>query len=76
QVVLHWQDAYASRYRIQVSPDGHTWRTAATVRDGKGGREAIGMDARDTRYIRVQGEARGTKFGYSLFAVEAFAVAE
>ncbi|MFE4827283.1 beta-N-acetylglucosaminidase domain-containing protein [Streptomyces sp. NPDC056672] len=76
QVVLHWQDAYASRYRIQVSPDGRSWRTAATVADGKGGREAIGVDARETRFVRVQGEARGTRFGYSLFTVEAYGVAE
>ncbi|MFJ2216803.1 beta-N-acetylglucosaminidase domain-containing protein [Streptomyces sp. NPDC101062] len=74
RVVLHWQDAYASRYRVQVSQDGHTWRTAATVKDGRGGREAIGLDAEDTRYLRVQGEARGTRFGYSLFAVEVFEV--
>lgn len=76
QVVLRWQDAYASRYRIQVSSDGTTWRTAATVKDGRGGREAIGMDAKDTRFVRIQGEARGTRFGYSLFSVEAYAVAE
>jgi hyaluronoglucosaminidase len=76
QVVLTWQDAFASRYRVQVSSDGRTWRTAATVKDGKGGREAIGMDAKDTRYVRVQGDARGTRFGYSLFSVEAYAVAE
>ncbi|MFJ4921967.1 beta-N-acetylglucosaminidase domain-containing protein [Streptomyces sp. NPDC088725] len=76
QTVLTWQDAYASRYRVQVSSDGRTWRTAATVSDGKGGREAIGMDAKDTRYVRVQGDARGTRFGYSLFSVEVYAVAE
>ncbi|MEU9848338.1 beta-N-acetylglucosaminidase domain-containing protein [Streptomyces sp. NPDC047985] len=75
QVVLHWQDAYASRYRIQVSPDGRNWRTAATVRDGRGGRESVRMDAKDTRFIRVQGDGRGTGFGYSLWAVEAYAVA-
>ncbi|MFF9074305.1 beta-N-acetylglucosaminidase domain-containing protein [Streptomyces sp. NPDC014872] len=75
QVVLHWQDAYASRYRVQVSPDGRTWRTAATVRDGRGGRESVRMDAKDTRFIRVQGDARGTEFGYSLWSVEAYAVA-
>lgn len=75
QVVLHWQDAYASRYRVQVSPDGRNWRTAATVRDGRGGRESVRMDAKDTRFIRVQGDARGTEFGYSLWAVEAYAVA-
>ncbi|MER8042948.1 beta-N-acetylglucosaminidase domain-containing protein [Streptomyces sp. NPDC094032] len=76
QVVLHWQDAYASRYRVQVSPDGRTWRTAATVRDGRGGREPVRMDAADTRFIRVQGEARATEYGYSLWSVEAYAVAE
>lgn len=76
QVVLQWQDAYASRYRVQVSADGRTWRTAATVRDGKGAREAVRMDAKDTRFLRIQGDGRATEFGYSLWSVEAYAVAE
>ncbi|MFF0286438.1 beta-N-acetylglucosaminidase domain-containing protein [Streptomyces sp. NPDC005262] len=76
QVVLQWQDAYASRYRVQVSADGRTWRTAATVRDGEGGRESVRMDAQDTRFLRIQGDGRGTEFGYSLWSVEAYAVAE
>lgn len=76
KLVLHWQDAYAARYRVQVSPDGRSWRTAATVRDGKGGRESVRMDAKDARFVRIQGEKRGTKFGYSLWSVEAYAVEE
>ncbi|MFF1717058.1 beta-N-acetylglucosaminidase domain-containing protein [Streptomyces sp. NPDC058268] len=76
QVVLRWQDAYAAGYRVQTSADGKTWRTAATVKDGKGGRESVRMDARDTRYIRVQGDKRATRFGYSLWSVEAYAVAD
>ncbi|MCX5390744.1 beta-N-acetylglucosaminidase domain-containing protein [Streptomyces sp. NBC_00094] len=75
QVVLHWQDAYASRYRVQVSADGRVWRTAATVSDGRGGRESVRMDATDTRFLRVQGEARATPYGYSLWSVETYAVA-
>jgi hyaluronoglucosaminidase len=75
-VVLHWQEAYATRYRIQVSSDGRVWRTAATVTDGKGGRESVRMDARDTRFVRVQGDERVTDFGYSLFSVETYAVEE
>ncbi|MEU5399175.1 beta-N-acetylglucosaminidase domain-containing protein [Streptomyces sp. NPDC005963] len=76
QVVLHWQDAFAAKYRIQVSTDGRTWRTAATVSDGRGGREAVRMDTREeVRFIRVQGDQRGTRFGYSLWSVEAYAVA-
>ncbi|MFI1887264.1 beta-N-acetylglucosaminidase domain-containing protein [Streptomyces jumonjinensis] len=76
QVVLRWQEAYAAEYRIQVSADGRTWRTAATVRDGRGGRESVRMDHRDVRFIRVQGEKRATRFGYSLWSVEAYAVAK
>ncbi|MEU6920002.1 beta-N-acetylglucosaminidase domain-containing protein [Streptomyces sp. NPDC046631] len=75
QVVLRWQDAYAARYRVQVSSDGRAWRTAATVREGRGGRESVRMDAKDVRFLRVRGEARGTEFGYSLWSVEAYAVA-
>lgn len=75
QVVLHWQDAYASRYRVQVSADGRVWRTAATVAEGRGGRESVRMDAADTRFLRVQGETRATRYGYSLWSVETYAVA-
>jgi hypothetical protein len=31
RVVLRWESAYASRYRIQVSADGETWQTVASV---------------------------------------------
>ncbi|MFF0479921.1 beta-N-acetylglucosaminidase domain-containing protein [Streptomyces sp. NPDC004435] len=74
QLVLHWQDAHASRYRVQVSADGRNWRTAATVTDGRGGRESVRMDAADTRFLRVQGEKRATPYGYSLWSVETYAV--
>ncbi|WP_093800817.1 beta-N-acetylglucosaminidase domain-containing protein [Streptomyces sp. Wb2n-11] len=76
QVVLHWQEAYAKKYRVQVSEDGRTWRTAATVRDGRGGREAVRMDAKGARFVRVQCDERALPYGYSLFAVEAYAVDE
>ncbi|MYW65759.1 hyaluronidase [Streptomyces sp. SID8379] len=75
RVALHWQDAYAKTYRIQTSTDGRTWRTAATVRDGHGGRESVRMDARDVKFVRVVGDERATKYGISLWSVEAYAVA-
>lgn len=74
KVVLTWQDAYASGYRVETSPDGEHWNPAAAVLDGRGGREEVRMDAPDTRHIRVRGTQRGTKYGYSLFSVEAYAV--
>ncbi|MFI6944362.1 beta-N-acetylglucosaminidase domain-containing protein [Streptomyces sp. NPDC050418] len=76
RVVLTWQDAYPSRYRVQVSADGKVWRTAATVRDGRGGRETVGLDARDTRFVRVQGDKRATEYGISLWSAEVYAVAD
>jgi hyaluronoglucosaminidase len=77
EVRLHWQDAYASRYRVQVSPDGRSWSTAATVRDGRGGRETVRMDAPPgTRYVRVVGDERATRFGLSLWSLEVYAVEE
>ncbi|GAB2743595.1 beta-N-acetylglucosaminidase domain-containing protein [Streptomyces bullii] len=74
EVVLRWQEAYPSAYRIQVSADGRRWRTAAAVRDSRGGRETVRMDERDVRYVRVQGERRATPYGYSLWSVEAYSV--
>ncbi|MFC4035418.1 beta-N-acetylglucosaminidase domain-containing protein [Streptomyces polygonati] len=74
RVVLHWQDAYATRYEIRTSADGVTWRTAATVTDGDGGVETVWLDSpADIRFLRVQGVRRATKYGYSLYGVEAYA---
>ncbi|MFD8573571.1 beta-N-acetylglucosaminidase domain-containing protein [Streptomyces sp. NPDC059639] len=75
RVVLRWQDAYATRYRVQTSADGRTWRTAATVRDGQGGRESVRMDVGGVRFVRIVGDARATEYGISLWSVEAYAVA-
>ncbi|MFD9932682.1 beta-N-acetylglucosaminidase domain-containing protein [Streptomyces massasporeus] len=76
RVALHWQDAHPSSYRVQVSPDGRRWRTAATVLDSRGGRENVPMDERDVRFVRVQGDKRATAYGYSLWSAEAYAVSD
>ncbi|MFI8459248.1 beta-N-acetylglucosaminidase domain-containing protein [Kitasatospora sp. NPDC085464] len=72
--VLHWQAAYAAAYKIQVSADGTSWTDAATVDNGKGGDETVRFDAPGVRFVRVQGVARATKYGYSLWGVELYAV--
>ncbi|MBO1418594.1 beta-N-acetylglucosaminidase domain-containing protein, partial [Streptomyces sp. FH025] len=72
--VLHWQAAYAASYRIQVSADGNSWTDAATVDNGKGGDETVRFDAPGVRFVRMQGVARATKYGYSLWGVELYAV--
>ncbi|MEU6234438.1 beta-N-acetylglucosaminidase domain-containing protein [Kitasatospora sp. NPDC047058] len=72
--VLHWQTAYASAYKVQTSADGVGWTTVATVDDGKGGNETVRFDAPGAKYLRVQGVARATKYGYSLWGIELYAV--
>ncbi|MEU3174187.1 MULTISPECIES: beta-N-acetylglucosaminidase domain-containing protein [unclassified Streptomyces] len=76
RVDLHWQDAHPSAYRVEVSADGHSWRTAASVTDSAGGRETLRMDEPAVRHVRVQGESRATRYGYSLWSAEAYAVAD
>ncbi|GAA1400804.1 hypothetical protein GCM10009639_42360 [Kitasatospora putterlickiae] len=73
--VLHWQAAYAASYKLQASADGRTWTTVATVEDGSGGNETVRFDAPDAKFLRMQGVARATKYGYSLWGVELYAVA-
>ncbi|WP_244178637.1 beta-N-acetylglucosaminidase domain-containing protein [Streptomyces rubellomurinus] len=72
--VLHWQAAYAASYRIQVSADGSTWTDAAAVDNGKGGDETVRFDAPGVRFVRMQGVARATKYGYSLWGIELYGV--
>ncbi|MEV6728762.1 beta-N-acetylglucosaminidase domain-containing protein [Streptomyces sp. NPDC051364] len=76
KLVLHWQEAYPSAYRVETSPDGVTWHPAATVPASRGGLETVRLDASaPARFVRVTCEKRATRFGCSLFAAEAYAVA-
>jgi len=67
---LVWENSYGKEYALQVSDDGSTWSQLRYVANGKGGTEEfynLGMQA---RYLRLQGVARATQYGYSLFEVE------
>jgi hypothetical protein len=53
-LVLHWAPgAHASRYDLQFSDDGRSWRTVRTVRDADGGDDPILLTESETRYLRV-----------------------
>jgi hypothetical protein len=70
RVRLHWEDAYAKAYELQVSDDGAEWKTVRTV-TGAGGIEEYEVDATG-RYIRVLGTSRGTPYGISLWELQLF----
>ncbi|WP_328320238.1 beta-N-acetylglucosaminidase domain-containing protein [Kribbella sp. NBC_00382] len=74
KVVLRWEAAFGSAYRLEVSDDGTTWTTAASVTGGDGGTDTVWLDAAG-RYLRMQGVDRATTYGYSLYELEAYPVA-
>jgi hyaluronoglucosaminidase len=71
KVVLRWEAAYGSAYKIQVSDDATTWTTATEVTAGDGGTDILWLDT-TARYVRLQGVHRATQYGYSLYEVEVY----
>jgi len=67
---LQWENAYGKQYALQVSDDGQNWSQARYVGNGQGGTEEFFNLGIHARYVRLQGIARATNYGYSLFEVE------
>ncbi|MFD0632119.1 discoidin domain-containing protein [Catenulispora yoronensis] len=68
-VVLNWENAYATAYQIQTSNDQATWTTIYSTTAGKGGVETLNVSG-SGRYVRFNGTARATGYGYSLWEFE------
>ncbi|OJF10562.1 family 20 glycosylhydrolase [Couchioplanes caeruleus] len=73
RVILRWETAYGRAYRLQTSDDGSTWTTVHATSSGDGGVDDVTGLTAHGRYLRMQGVARGTGWGYSLWALEAYA---
>ncbi|SEW53742.1 discoidin domain-containing protein [Chitinophaga arvensicola] len=71
-VMLHWEDAYARAYSIQVSGDAQSWTDVYNTDVGKGGLETVTFKPVKTRYVRMVGRKRATEWGYSLFDLEVY----
>jgi type II secretory pathway pseudopilin PulG len=65
-IQLAWEAAYARAYQLQVSSDGASWTTLFSTTSGDGGFDDIAVSA-SGRYVRMEGTARGTAYGYSLY---------
>jgi hypothetical protein len=66
QVVLNWEAAYGTAYQIQTSNDGSTWTNIYSTTTGTGGVQTLNVTG-SGRYVRVNGTARATQYGYSLW---------
>jgi beta-glucanase (GH16 family) len=72
RVVLRWEAAFGRGYQIQVSSNASTWTTIYTTTTGDGGIDDItGLNA-SGRYVRMNGTARGTAWGWSLWEFEIY----
>jgi hypothetical protein len=66
QVVLNWEAAYATSFQVQVSSNGSTWTTVFSTTAGTGGTQTLSVTGTG-RYVRMNGTARATPYGYSLW---------
>jgi hypothetical protein len=65
-VQLAWESAYGKAYQIQTSTDGTNWTTIYSTTSANGGFDDLAISG-SGRYVRVNGTARGTAYGYSLW---------
>ncbi|MEV4298791.1 discoidin domain-containing protein [Microbispora rosea] len=66
KVVLTWEAAYATAFRIQVSDNTTTWTDLYSTTTGTGGTQTLDVTG-SGRYVRLYGTARATGWGYSLW---------
>ncbi|HEY0478379.1 MAG TPA: thaumatin family protein [Kofleriaceae bacterium] len=71
RVVLRWEAAFARAYQIQTSTDGTNWTTIRSTTTGAGGVEDFAVTGTG-RFVRMNGTARATQFGYSLWEFEVY----
>ncbi|WP_084580357.1 discoidin domain-containing protein [Kutzneria sp. 744] len=71
RVDLSWEAAYAKAFQIQTSNDGSTWSNIYSTTTGTGGNQSLPVSG-SGRYVRVNGTARATQYGYSLWEFQVF----
>ena len=72
RTVLRWEVAYGKAYQIQVSDNGTNYRSVYATNTGQPGVNSVSFVPTTARYVRMQGEQRGTWFGYSLYEFEVY----
>jgi hypothetical protein len=77
KVELIWEAAYAKGFQIQTSTDAKTWTSVYSTTNGKGGTQDIDVSGTggSARYVRMNGTARATGWGYSLWEFQVYGTA-
>lgn len=69
-VIIHWETAFAEKFRVQLSDDGEEWVTRFEETEGDGNMDIVFFEPTSARYLRIEGFQRGTGWGYSIWEVE------
>jgi glucose/arabinose dehydrogenase len=72
EVILRWETAYGSTYKVQASNDAITWSDLFSTTTGDGSVDDITGLAGSGRYVRMYGTTRATGWGYSLYEFEIY----
>ncbi|MFI1920689.1 beta-1,3-glucanase family protein [Streptomyces sp. NPDC020377] len=71
RVTLTWEAAYARAYQIQTSTDAANWTTVHSTTTATGGTQNLTVTG-SGRYVRINGTARATPYGYSLWEFQVY----
>jgi beta-glucanase (GH16 family) len=72
RVKLTWENAYATSFEIDVSPDATNWTSIYSTTTGTGGTNNLTGLSGTGRYVRMYGTVRKTIYGYSLWEFEVY----
>ncbi|MFJ5990099.1 discoidin domain-containing protein [Lentzea sp. NPDC092896] len=71
KVVLQWDPAFATAYRLEVSDDNTNWRQIYSTTASRGFKETLTVSGTG-RYVRMYGTARSNGYGYSLWEFQVY----
>ncbi|MFE9860437.1 discoidin domain-containing protein [Streptomyces sp. NPDC005780] len=74
RVVLNWEAAYGTAFRIEVSSDAESWTVVHQTAAGTGGTQNLAVSGTG-RYVRMYGTQRATSYGYSLWEFQVYGTA-
>lgn len=70
-LVIDWHaEDYATKYSVQVSDDGESWKTTHESRRGNGGRDFIYLHDAESKLVRVNLEESSRGQGYAITRLE------
>jgi beta-glucanase (GH16 family) len=72
RVKVTWEAAYGKDYQVQVSSNASSWTSIKTITNNTAlVNDHTGLSG-SGRYVRVNGTARGTAYGYSIYELEVY----